>query len=266
MSTINNDVLNRVTSDGVTAKNAIVGKSADQMDMNDFFKLLTAQMTNQDFMDPQSNTEYIAQMAQFTTLQGMQTIQEYQLSNYAVSYTGKDVTIATTDTNGDLQTIKGTVEKVTFYDGEPQVMVNGKSYPLYQIMEVGTDVTATNAQNAGNSLNLVAGYIGKTVTVTDTSNPEFPKDVTGEVTSVTLKGGVPYVIVGGKEYAYTAITSVGTESETNTNTGTTTGTETGTTTGTGTTTDKDTETETETETGTDTDTETETETGYDTDD
>lgn len=196
----------------ITEKTAITGKSADQMGMEDFFKLLVAQMTNQDMNDPQSSTEYIAQMAQFASLQGMNAIQENQTASYAVSYSGKEVTIAhVNESTGNLDTVKGIVEKVTFYDGKPQVVVNGTKYPIHEIMEVNTDITSQKEQSAGNSLNLVSGYIGKTVTVTDTSDPDNPQNVTGTVTSVTLKGGKPYVIVNGNEYAYTAITSVGEE-------------------------------------------------------
>lgn len=199
----------------ITTSTAIQGKSANEMGMDEFFTLLVAQMTNQDMMNPEGNTEFIAQMAQFSALQGVKTIQEYQLSNYAVSYTGKNVTIAhINESTGDLETVSGVVEKVNFYDGSPKVVVNGTSYPLHEVMEVNSNNAAQNEQNAGSALNLVASYIGKTVTVTDASDPANPKDVTGVVSSVTLKGGKPYVIVNGKEYVYTSITSVGEKGKT----------------------------------------------------
>jgi len=118
-------------------KSVIQGKDASKLDMNDFFNLLVAQMTNQDMMNPTSDTEFIAQMAQFTTLQGIQTITEYQLSSYATSYVGKTVAIAyTSESSGQLTKTEGVVESVSFYDGEPKVKVNGFSYPLYAVMEV----------------------------------------------------------------------------------------------------------------------------------
>jgi len=40
----------------------------------DFLKLMTAQMSNQDPFQPQSNTEMIAQMAQFSTVTGIQQL------------------------------------------------------------------------------------------------------------------------------------------------------------------------------------------------
>lgn len=215
------------TSSSITEQTAIQGKSPDQMGMDEFFKLLVAQMTNQDMMNPEGNTEFIAQMAQFSALQGVKTVQENQMASYAVSYAGKDVTVAhINESTGKLETIKGTVERVTFYDGAPQVVVNGKTYPLHEIMEVNSEASAQKEQSAGNSLSLVAGYIGKQVTVTDTTDPLNPENVTGIVTSVTLIGGKPYVIVDGKEYPYTAITAVGEEELYNdeTDTGNETGT------------------------------------------
>ena len=44
------------------------------LDQTDFLKLMTAQMSNQDPFQPQSNTEMIAQMAQFSTVTGIQQL------------------------------------------------------------------------------------------------------------------------------------------------------------------------------------------------
>ncbi len=44
------------------------------LDQSDFLKLMTAQMSNQDPFQPQSNTEMIAQMAQFSTVTGIQQL------------------------------------------------------------------------------------------------------------------------------------------------------------------------------------------------
>lgn len=187
----------------ITSSTAIQGKGVNEMGMNDFFNLLVAQMTNQDMLNPADNTQMIAQMAQFSALQGMQTIQEYQQSAYAMSYVGKTVAIANVnETTGNIEKITGVVENLTFYDGKPRVVVNGKSYEMHTIMEV------TAPDNTGNMLNQVAGYIGKNVTLTDTDEDGEPFDVTGIVTSVTLKGGKPYVLIGDKAYPASDITVV----------------------------------------------------------
>ncbi len=191
---------------GITTSTAIKGKNPNEMGMDEFFSLLTAQMTNQDMMNPEGNTEFIAQMAQFSSLQGIKQIQEYQLSSYASTYVGKDVTIANVTETGELQEIKGTVEKVTYFDGKPQVQVKGVKYDLHTVMEINAPNTA--AQTSGNALSQATSYIGKEVTVTDATDPDNPQSVTGIVSGATLKGGMSYIMLGGKEYATSSITEV----------------------------------------------------------
>ena len=49
--------------------NRATGKQ--MLDVNDFLKLLTVQMTSQDPMKPIEDTQFIAQMASFTSLEQM---------------------------------------------------------------------------------------------------------------------------------------------------------------------------------------------------
>ena len=79
---------------------------------DDFLKLLTMQMQNQDPMNPQTNTDFVAQMAQFTTLEqsrsmtnSLQSIQARQDVQTAVQLLGKPVQLS----DGRM----GLVEKVT---------------------------------------------------------------------------------------------------------------------------------------------------------
>jgi flagellar basal-body rod modification protein FlgD len=121
------------TTSGVQRKTG--GNS--ELDMDDFLQLMIAQLSNQDVMNPVSDTDFIAQMAQFSSLEGMKTLQEYTLSSYAVSYAGKHVIIASpNEQTGDLDTIYGLVERITFMNGSPKVVVNGVEYDLHTVMEV----------------------------------------------------------------------------------------------------------------------------------
>jgi flagellar basal-body rod modification protein FlgD len=133
----------------ISSNSVIQGKDSSQLTMDDFFNLLVAQLTNQDMLNPQADTEFISQMAQFTTLQGINTIQEYQLSAYAVSYVGKHVSIAHLNEAGNLINTEGVVTSVTFYDGQPKVIVDGKPYPLFSVMEVNVPGSAKAGETAG---------------------------------------------------------------------------------------------------------------------
>ncbi|MDL2232228.1 flagellar hook capping protein [Ruminococcaceae bacterium OttesenSCG-928-L11] len=111
-----------------------------ELGIEDFMKLMVAQLQNQDVMNPVDDTQFIAQMAQFSSLQVMQNLQEYTMSAYAVSYVGKNVLIATEDEkSGRLKIITGVVEKVTFSDGNPKVFVDGKEYDLHKVMEIADE-------------------------------------------------------------------------------------------------------------------------------
>lgn len=51
-------------------------KSQQNLDQTDFLKLLTTQMQNQDPMKPMDNTQFVAQMAQFSSLEGITQLNE----------------------------------------------------------------------------------------------------------------------------------------------------------------------------------------------
>lgn len=113
------------------------------LDINDFMTLLATQLSNQDIMNPQSDTEFIAQMAQFTSLQAMSNIADMAQTQYAASMVGKKVIVADINNGGDLNTDTGCVERVKFVDGQTVLTVNGKDYGLASVMEVLADSKET---------------------------------------------------------------------------------------------------------------------------
>lgn len=104
---------------------------------DDFLKLLITQLSNQDPTSPMENTEFIAQMAQFSSLEQMTNMnQEFAkmnsmlVSSQAVGTIGKTVDIKLGDTK-----TTGVVEAVT-YGANPQVRVNNMYYDMKQISAV----------------------------------------------------------------------------------------------------------------------------------
>ena len=49
-------------------------KKSDEIDKDAFLKLLMTQLSNQDPLNPMDNTEFIGQMAQFTTIEQIQNL------------------------------------------------------------------------------------------------------------------------------------------------------------------------------------------------
>ena len=131
---INNYVSPLYTSTSSTS----TSKSSDSstLGMDDFLKLLAAQLANQDMMNPSSDTEFIAQMAQFSSLQSMDSLAKMASFNQSTALVGKSVVVASYDRNNMLVTDEGIVEKVNLFGTEPSIIVNGKEYIYSNVMEI----------------------------------------------------------------------------------------------------------------------------------
>ncbi len=99
------------------------GQSNQQLGQEDFLSLLITELTSQDPMDPLTDRDFIAQVAQLNTLtqtmelnQNLQTLQMLQ----AASLVGRQVeAIGPTG-----EKVEGTVTGIYFMDSKPYVVVD----------------------------------------------------------------------------------------------------------------------------------------------
>lgn len=106
---------------------------------SDFLKLLTTQMTNQDPMNPISDTDQIAQLAQFSSLQSMNALLTNSQLDGASNMIGKIVTAS--DVNG--HSITGTVDSAQLSSGAVYVTINGEQYAYTTITKVKAALLTT---------------------------------------------------------------------------------------------------------------------------
>ncbi len=119
--------------------------------MNDFWRLMAAQLQYQDPMNPMSNSEMMSQMTQMATMNAMTSVSDavakfatvsnnlsqVTLTTYSTGLLGKEVTIAITDDEGYMTGVKkGTVTGVDL-TGATSVYVDGKKYELSEVMGIG---------------------------------------------------------------------------------------------------------------------------------
>ena len=114
-----------------------VDENDNNLSMDSFLKLMVTQLTNQDFMNPVDDSQFITQMAQFSTLQAMSEMSSNMKNNYVLSLVGQEVTCAKFNVSGNLVKETGKVERVTLSDNEFALYVNGEKFTLSQIMELG---------------------------------------------------------------------------------------------------------------------------------
>ncbi len=133
------------SSDPVFGATRTVG--AQELDKDAFMQLLVAQMRNQDPLAPIDNQAFIAQLAQFSSLEEMQGVNENlvalaflqegnallsQLTNSS-ALIGKNVSY--TDPSSGESGL-GVVDSVKLTDGAVLLHINGQDVPLSHVSEV----------------------------------------------------------------------------------------------------------------------------------
>jgi len=115
-------------------------KVKNTLGKDDFLKLLVTQLQNQDPTKPLEDKEFIAQMAQFSSLEQMteinRTLSTMIASNkieLSYSLLGKEVEVIDSGSN---QQKKGVVEEVMFEPGGPVIIFDGLSYSIDDVTKV----------------------------------------------------------------------------------------------------------------------------------
>ncbi len=101
-----------------------------QLNQDDFLKLLTTQLSNQDPLKPMEDTQFIAQMAQFSSLQQATTLtKDFEAFSSAQKISSAQNLLAkTVSLTSDDTVVSGLVSEVRIRNGGAQIIVNGNSY------------------------------------------------------------------------------------------------------------------------------------------
>lgn len=151
-----------ITSSTSTAPQA---SSLDsQLGEDAFLKLLTAQLQNQDPLNPMDDTQSVAQLAQFSALQASTQLKDAFSSfesNFSVMQSagllGKTVSAQSTDSaTGAVGTVTGTVKTISVINGQPEFTLadasgklltdssgNPLEIPTSAILSIGTSSSSS---------------------------------------------------------------------------------------------------------------------------
>lgn len=92
---------------------------ASQLDKDDFLKLLVTQLRYQNPLEPMDNNEYIAQLAQFSSLEQMQNLNLQVANLSAISTIGKSASAIVEQSE-----IKGVITGIAFSEGTVSLIID----------------------------------------------------------------------------------------------------------------------------------------------
>lgn len=131
--------INAVTSNPTAAAQAASQQSStaasssnNGLSETQFLQLLTEQLENQDPLQPEDDTAFLAQMAQFTSLQETDTLNQQVERLTAANYIGATVTV----NPGNSSPVTGVVTGVDTSGTDPQLVINNSEYPLSELTSV----------------------------------------------------------------------------------------------------------------------------------
>ena len=217
-------MITTVTATDSTTAAAAQMKKETGMNKDDFLKLFMTQLQNQDPLNPQDSTQFIAQLAQLTqveqayntnsNLQNVLSAQNNASSMSAVSFIGKDV-VAT----GSQTVIADGVQPVVNFrlsgDAE-QVAITIKNSSGSTVRTLAQGKTAAGDYSVqwdgkdNQNTTLAAGTYNFTVTGVDSSGNQVSGTslMTGKVDGLKLDGSSPVLTIGGRDVPLSSVLSV----------------------------------------------------------
>lgn len=123
-----------------TGQSTQVKNKSSAMGKDEFLKLLVTQLKNQDPLKPMDNKDFIAQTAQFTSMEQMKNVNsnlKESLQMQKLSQVGglvnKKVKVLDSNTGKE---VTGIIEKIKMADSGPQLVIDGKKHEMGSIKEV----------------------------------------------------------------------------------------------------------------------------------
>ncbi|MFC5448343.1 flagellar hook capping FlgD N-terminal domain-containing protein [Paenibacillus aestuarii] len=141
-----NPIVGNVSDIINTNKNATTTqKDGSTMGKDDFLKILITQLQNQDPTQPLQDKEFIAQMAQFTSVEQLTNMaSEMKLMRQSLGFVsgmiGKSITWDSTDSSGATVEKSGVVDSITFKDGNQYANVKGEEISLDKLKKIENPV------------------------------------------------------------------------------------------------------------------------------
>jgi flagellar basal-body rod modification protein FlgD len=139
------------TSSTSSASTSSTSSSNTSVTKNDFLKLLIAQMKNQDPLNPMDGTQYVSELAQFSSLEEMQNMNDNLTTSINANYTLTQSINNTLAANLIGKDVEVTASTVT-YSGQTTDAEIG-----YNLPSNASDVSMTITNSSGSVVRTITG-------------------------------------------------------------------------------------------------------------
>ncbi len=131
------NVVNAITAQSNSYVSSKKNETAkNDLDKEAFLKLLVTQMQYQDPMNPGDSTEYMSQLAQYSSLEATMNISDAVEKGNSLNLVGQYVIMNAKDAAGNNAPISGLVQYATMKDGEVLLSINDTYYPASDLDSV----------------------------------------------------------------------------------------------------------------------------------
>lgn len=136
------------TQSTTAARHSTTSKSGStansSLDKEAFLQLLVAQMQNQDPLEPQDNSEMVAQLASFSQVEELQNMSSTLNQSQASDLLGKTVIMKTESASGEVGYVRGNVDYVIREEGKIYLGIDDNEYDINDLDTVIDDSFYSN--------------------------------------------------------------------------------------------------------------------------
>jgi len=203
--------------------NTAVKSAESSLGKDEFMRLLITKLQHQDPLNPTNDEAFIADLAQFSSLEEMENmnqglsdlalLQSNSTNTTMVNYIGKTAVLA-----GDTINLEGSLSTINYElpsnAKEVKISIYGENGQLIKTIDssnvqAGENSLIWNGQNE-QGLGMPDGRYKVQVTAKDkngNSIATIPR-MTGKITGVTYENGFPELVIGGASYSLGKIISI----------------------------------------------------------
>lgn len=157
-------------------------RNTGELGKDDFLQLLITQLQHQDPMNPSSDQDFIAQVAQFSSLEQMKNMNTSMQYQQGFGMMGKYISAVVSDTTtGSQKTVAGEVTAVKMVEGVVKLVVGDNEVAIDDVAQVSDSAEGVGATADLSKYNTLIGLMG-TASLTDADSKV--KQIDGIVSKV----------------------------------------------------------------------------------